>query len=267
MDSPTEALAKTCCADLYQSEWARLIMGDALHPGGLALTHRLGKLLAIRPGDWVVDLASARGASAMAVSRVFHCNVVGVEFGHAAVTEARARSLGPPAAPRAFPLQGDAERSPLRLSRFDAAFCECSLSLFLNKAQAVDEVGRMLRPGGRFGLSDVTVEPNSLPEELGGTVGRMLCLADALPVDGYVGLLQAAGFRLVHQENTSTEITSILDNLETKLSAFLAWGHISGQAAPELGALGEGLRLIADLRGLVEAGKLGYWLFVAEKPG
>ena len=171
--------------------------------------------------------------------------------------------------PHPGPFPSRATRNDLlsRSSRFDAAFCECSLSLFLNKAQAVEEVERMLRPGGRFGLSDVAVEPNNLLEEVVGTVGRILCLADAVPVDGYVGLLQAAGFRLVHQENASTEITSILDNLETKLSAFLAWGHISGQAAPELGALGEGFRLIADLRGLVQAGTLRYWLFVAEKPG
>ena len=65
------ARAKACCSDLYESDLARLVLGDTLHPGGLALTNRLGKLLDIQPSDWVVDLASARGASAMAVSRVF----------------------------------------------------------------------------------------------------------------------------------------------------------------------------------------------------
>ena len=63
-----QARAKACCADLYQSDLARLILGDTMHPGGLALTNRLGKLMDIQPGDWVMDLASARGASAMAVS-------------------------------------------------------------------------------------------------------------------------------------------------------------------------------------------------------
>ena len=59
-----EARAKACCADLYQSELARVILGDTLHPGGLALTNQMAKLLEIQPGNWVADLASARGASA-----------------------------------------------------------------------------------------------------------------------------------------------------------------------------------------------------------
>ena len=74
-------MAKCVWAAWYQSELARLVFGDTLHPGGLALTNRLARLMDIQPGDWVVDLASGRGASAMAVSRVFHCNVVGLEFG------------------------------------------------------------------------------------------------------------------------------------------------------------------------------------------
>ena len=65
MDTLEEARAKACCADLYQSELARMIMGDSMHPGGLALTNRMGRLMDIQPGDWVADLASARGNSAV----------------------------------------------------------------------------------------------------------------------------------------------------------------------------------------------------------
>ena len=77
----SEAEAKACCADLYQSDMAKLIMGDTLHPGGLGLTNRLGRLMGLGPGDMVADLASARGQSAQALGRVFRCRVLGVEFG------------------------------------------------------------------------------------------------------------------------------------------------------------------------------------------
>ena len=53
MNLSQEAVAKACCADLYQSQLARMVLGDNLHPGGLALTNRLGKLMGIRQGDWV----------------------------------------------------------------------------------------------------------------------------------------------------------------------------------------------------------------------
>ena len=60
------------------------------------------------------------------------------------------------------------------------------MSLFINKAQAVAETTRLLRPGGKFGLSGVTIEPGALPAELEGDLGQVLCMADALKADGYV---------------------------------------------------------------------------------
>ncbi|MDE0824918.1 MAG: hypothetical protein OSB07_13250 [Dehalococcoidia bacterium] len=44
----SEAEAKACCADLYQSDMAKLIMGDTLHPGGLGLTNKLGRLMGLQ---------------------------------------------------------------------------------------------------------------------------------------------------------------------------------------------------------------------------
>ena len=167
-----EALAKACCADLYQSPLARQILGDPLHPGGLALTNRLGRLMGIAPEDWVLDLASGRGTSAMAISRVFRCTVVGLEFGAEPVALARAAALEPPKTPRAFFLRGDAERPPLMANSFDGVVCECSMSLFADKPGAMAQAVRVLKPGGRFGMSDMTVEPGSLPEELQGYIGQ-----------------------------------------------------------------------------------------------
>ena len=246
---------------------ARLILGDTLHPGGLALTNRLGKLMGIHQGDWVVDLASGLGTSAMAVSRVFHCNVVGVEFGAQAVTQSRAKSLEFPAAPGASFLRGDAECAPFLPGSFQGVLCECSMSLFQDKAGAVAQVARLLRPGGRFGLSDVTIEPGCLPPELDGTLGQLLCLTDALTLEGYAGLLEAAGLAMVVQEDASAEVLKILDGVEAKLGALAAWQGLTGQSAPEPEMLGQTPGLIVQMRELVVAGKIGYWLMVAEKPG
>ena len=261
-----QAQAKACCADLYQSDLAKNILGDTLHPGGLALTNRLARLLELQPGSWVVDLASARGTSAMAISRVFKCNVVGVEFGRAAVTEAINTARRSPGGTRSHHIQGDAEQPPLRSGFFDAVICECSMSLFLDKSQAVNEVKSLIHPGGRFGLSDVTVEPNSLPRELDSTLGQLLCLTDALNVDGYVRLLEESGLKLVHQVDASVEGIKILDVMQAKLGAFMAWQKLTGQEGPEPDWMPQAPELLALLRNLITQGQLGYWLFVAEKP-
>ena len=261
-----QARAKSCCADLYQSELARIILGDTLHPGGLALTNRLASLLEIQPGDWVADLASARGTSAMAVSRMFKCNVVGVEFGRGAVVEAQAAAQASSGRTRSYHVQGDAERPPLRRGALDAVFCECSMSLFPDKPRAVNEVVGLLRPGGRFGLSDVTVEPHSLPTELNGTLGQLLCLTDALNVHGYVQLLEESGLDLVHKLDASVEAERILDALDSKLGAFMAWQKLTSQPSPQSDLLQHAPELLSRLRDLVGQGQLGYWIFVAEKP-
>jgi arsenite methyltransferase len=258
-------LAKACCADLYQSLLARLVLGDTLHPGGLALTHRLGRLMNIQPGDWVADLASGRGASAMSISRMFHYKVAGVEFGAKGAAEARASSLSAPNTSQTFFLQGDAESTPFQSSSIDSVLCECSMSLFTDKAGVVKEVVRMLRPRGRFGMSDVTIEPGALPPELDGAIGQALCLADALNLDGYARLLQRGGLILQHQEDVSHEIIELLDKLESKLEAFMAWQSFTENAAPALDMLRGAPPLIARLRELVATGKLGYWLLVGKK--
>ena len=259
----SEAEAKACCADLYQSDMAKLIMGDTLHPGGLGLTNKLGRLMGLRSGDLVADLASARGESAQALGRVFRCSVLGVEFGAEAVRHAHDAA---PESGRAHFVRGDAENLPLRTGAFDAAVCECSMSLFINKAQAVAETARMLKPGGRFGLSDVTIEPGVLPSELRGDLGQVLCMTSALTADGYVSLLEEGGFTVTERLDASIEIVRILDEVEGKLAAFLAFQRMTGAAAGE-GQLERSPELVAKVRDMVTAGDLGYWLFVGEKRG
>ena len=267
MNLTEQAQAKACCADLYQSDLARQFLGDTLHPGGLALTNRLGKLLELKPGDWVVDLASARGTSAMAVSRVFKCNVIGVEFGRAAVTDAHSAAQTSPGKHKSHHVQGDAERPPLRPGFFNAVFCECSMSLFPDKTAAMKEVMGLLRPGGKFGMSDVTVEPNSLPSDLDGTLGQMLCLTDALNVEGYLRLLEESGLNNLQRVDASIEGIKILDAMQTKLGAFTAWQNLTGGSGPDPELLRRAPEVLTELRNLITRGRLGYWLLVAEKPG
>src|SRR5487761_2401392 len=81
---------KICCATAYQSDWARLLLGDSFHPGGLDLTERLGVALQLAPGMRVLDVASGKGASAIYLAKRFGCEVVGVDYGSESVREATA---------------------------------------------------------------------------------------------------------------------------------------------------------------------------------
>src|SRR5258708_15381448 len=78
--SPEEV--KRCCAQLYESDIAKLLLGESFHPGGLKLTERLGSLLQLTAKSRVLDVASGTGASALFLARHFGCQVIGIDIGH-----------------------------------------------------------------------------------------------------------------------------------------------------------------------------------------
>ena len=55
----SDAAAKAGCASLFESDMARMVLGETLHPGGLGLTNRLARLTGIEQGELVLDLACA----------------------------------------------------------------------------------------------------------------------------------------------------------------------------------------------------------------
>ena len=272
MTSNSDLQSKACCADLYNSDLAQMLLGDSLHPGGLRLTNRLGRLMGLSRGDWVADLASGRGTSAAAISRTFHCRVIGIEYGREAVVEARRVTLDAPVPADSWFIQGDAETPPLKPGRFDAVLAECSFSMFPNKESAAAQAAALLRPGGRMGISDVTVEPGFLPEELNTSLGQMLCVTGALGTEGYADLLSHAGLVSIYREEASLHVSELLAKVRGALAAFSALaglldiqeqGRILGELPPQTGWIG----LVEKLESLVSSGHLGYSLYVAEKPG
>ena len=255
---------KMCCAALYEAEPLRALLGDTLHPGGLALTHRLGKIAGIQRGDRVLDVACGRGTSALAVARSFHCRVLGLDLGGQSIAEATLRANEARVGTDVAFVRGDAERLPLLEGTFDAVLCECSMSLFPDKVQGVAEMARLLRPGGRLAISDVTVDPGTLPDELKGTLGQALCLGGALSIEGYRDLL-GDEVTLVHDQDASDSILSLLAEIEAKLAGLRLLQSLQGSdPGPDLLSLA--LPFIERAKALVTQGSIGYWLFVAEKP-
>src|SRR5579862_1469737 len=101
---------KSCCATLYESDFARFLLGDSFHPGGLRLTQQLGELLGLGPGLHVLDVASGKGESAIFLARHFGCEVVGIDFGAENVKESAARASDAGVGHLAQFRQGDAEK-------------------------------------------------------------------------------------------------------------------------------------------------------------
>ena len=215
---PNAAEVKQCCARLYESEIVRRLLGDSFHPGGIALTERLGVLLALSPGSLVLDAASGNGTSALFLTQRFGCRVVGVELGAENVARATAEADRRGFADRVRFRVGDTEQLPLSDSEVDAVICECAFCTFPDKPRAAREFARVLKPGGRVGLSDITRAPGG-PDEFADLMAWVACLADARPAHAYAGLLKEAGFVDVSIESHDAVLLDMIRDVRSRLFA------------------------------------------------
>jgi ubiquinone/menaquinone biosynthesis C-methylase UbiE len=207
---------KQCCARLYESDFAKMLLGESFHPGGVKLTEHLGMLLALRTQSRVLDIASGKGTSALFLAERFGCEVVGVDYSGQNVEQANAEAAAKGLDQLVSFRIGDAERLPVGDSCFDAIICECAFCTFPDKPAAAQECSRVLRSGGVIGLSDLT-RGSALPKELDGLLAWVACIADAQPVDNYTQYLHGAGFRVRQTESHNEALLEMVNQVRMKL--------------------------------------------------
>ncbi|HET8874622.1 MAG TPA: arsenite methyltransferase [Gaiellaceae bacterium] len=91
-------------------------------------------------------------------------------------------------------LKGVIEEIPLPSDSIDVVISNCVINLSVDKPAVLAEMGRVLKPGGRLGISDVVAEDRLAAEERAERGSYVGCIAGALSRGEYVAGLQAAGF-------------------------------------------------------------------------
>ncbi len=228
------------------------------------LTERLAELILLSPRDRVLDVASGRGESAIHLARTVGCSVTGVDFGaeNVALADTTAREAGLDA--RVHFHQGDAERLQFPDNSFDVVICECAFCTFPDKPTAANEFARVLRPGGRLGLSDL-VRTRALPAELLTLHAWVSCIADAQPLEQYVRQLEQAGFAIDRTEDHRAALVAMVRQIRLRLTGgeLLTKVHGIGLDRVDLDEASALARVAAQA---VDQGILSYVLLTARLP-
>jgi arsenite methyltransferase len=149
----------------------------------------------LREGETVLDLGSGGGIDVLlSAKRVGPTGkAYGVDMTEEMLALARANAAEAGARNAEF-LKGQIEAIPLPASTVDVVISNCVVNLSTDKPATFAETFRVLRPGGRIGITDVVAEDHLSAEdraERGAWVG---CIAGALSKGEYEAQLAAAGF-------------------------------------------------------------------------
>ncbi len=101
-------------------------------------------------------------------------------------------------------LRGEIENIPLPDNSVDVIISNCVINLSADKDKVLREAFRVLKPGGRFAVSDVVTRGEILPEIRQSVLAWVGCIAGALDEKDYRSKLAAAGFEQVEVEPTRT---------------------------------------------------------------
>jgi 2-polyprenyl-3-methyl-5-hydroxy-6-metoxy-1,4-benzoquinol methylase len=99
-------------------------------------------------------------------------------------------------------LKGHIENIPLPDNSVDVIISNCVINLSADKDRVLAEAFRVLKPGGRFAVSDVVTRGEMLPEIRKSVLLWVGCVAGALEEDEYKAKLTAAGFEAIDIEPT-----------------------------------------------------------------
>ena len=157
----------------------------------------------LRPGEVVLDLGSGGGIDVLlSAQRVGPTGkAYGLDMTDEMLALARENQKKSGLANVEF-LKGEIEQVPLPDNSVDVVISNCVINLSADKDQVLREAFRVLRPGGRFAVSDVVVR-GSVPQDIRKSVELWIgCLAGALEESEYRAKLEKAGFVGIDVEAT-----------------------------------------------------------------
>jgi len=196
----------SCCStitsDLYDESQAAAIPEEAMLASlGCGNPTALAEL---KPGEVVLDLGSGGGIDVLLSARRVGPTgkAYGLDMTDDMLALARENQKAAGLTNVEF-LKGEIEHIPLPDNSVDVIISNCVINLSADKDRVIAEAFRVLKPGGRFAVSDIVVRGDSVPESVRRSMELWVgCIAGALEESRYRETLTHAGFQNIDVEPT-----------------------------------------------------------------
>ena len=200
-DAPQMGVLRELPIERTPGHWLLASLGKrVLRPGGLELTKRLLNKLSVGPRDDVLELAPGLGVTAMLTLERQPHSYTAIERDETAA--GRLAEILPAKSGRC--IRGRAECTGLASGAFSVAYGEAMLTMQTAHAKwrILNEVYRLLRRGGRYGIHELCIVPDDASDETRHEIQRCLSQNIHVGVQPLVaaewrGLIKGAGFRVV----------------------------------------------------------------------
>jgi SAM-dependent methyltransferase len=153
----------------------------------------------IKEGEVVLDIGSGGGLDVFLTSKKVGRNgrVIGLDMTEQMVEKARKNAIKGNYNNVEFKL-GEIEDIPVKDNSIDLVMSNCVINLVPDKEKAYREIHRILKPGGRFVISDLVTEKELDESIINNPEKLVACVGGALTEKGYIGAIKKAGFKNVN---------------------------------------------------------------------
>lgn len=233
-----------CC--VYEQPAIRAVTGDAIRPGGLALTESALAQCDLPAGARILDVGCGAGATVEHLRRARQYRAVGIDPSGVLLGAAHQRDAN-------LPLAGArGEGLPFPAGAFDAVLAECCLSLMADPDRALAEWRRVLAPGGVLIVSDMYArQPAGLPAAR--ELPLACCLSQAMTQAEVLARIRQAGLDLLLWEDHTRALRQLTGEIimaHGSLEEF--WAQMAPRSAPP-----------AAIQAALSATRPGYFVLIA----
>lgn len=209
------------CCNAYESDDMKNITGQTLRPGGFILTDKAVKFCKFSSEDYIMDLGCGMGATINYLYAKYNINAIGLDSSQKLI------NIGKKIYKNLKFICGKGEKIPFHDAEFNGVFSECTLSLMKNLNNVIENVFRILKPGGWFIITDVYARKTEFIHEL-RKVSVNSCMRNLQNLDELKNTVETIGFHVKLLEDCSDMLKELMvKTIFTYGSMGIFWNKVS----------------------------------------